>query len=217
MIVEEVMKHEVWKLSPKDTIKKAIQLMDEKNIRHIPIEDEDGCIAGIISDRDIKEALSSDIGFPNNYSQILEHKLEQIMIKEVITAHPLDFVEEVASLFYENQISCIPIVSNKKMVGIVTKTDILYTFLQLTGALQPGSKIEVKVPNRAGMLSKAAAVISDLNVNIHSVLVNPFHLDESFKILVFRVQTMNPTPIVKALKEQGFDVLLPYTWVPLNE
>ena len=217
MIVEEVMKHEVWTLSPKDTIQKAIQLMDEKNIRHIPIADENGCIAGIISDRDIKETLPSNLEFPNNYSQILEYQLEEIMVTDVITAHPLDFVEEVASLFYENQISCIPIVSNKKIVGIVTETDILYTFLQLTGALQPGSKIEVKVPNRAGVLSKVATVISDLNVNIHSVLVNPYHLDETFKILVFRIQTMNPTPIVKALKEKGFDVLLPYTWEPSNE
>ncbi|WP_243298129.1 acetoin utilization AcuB family protein [Bacillus litorisediminis] len=217
MIVEEVMKHEVFTLSPKDTIQKAVQLMNEKNIRHIPIADEEGYIAGIISDRDIKDALPSGFEFPNNFGRILEEKLENFMVTNVITAHPLDFVEEVANLFYENQISCIPIVSNKKIVGIVTETDILYTFLQLTGALQPGSKIEVKVPNRAGMLSKVAAVISELNVNIHSVLVNPFHLDETFKILVFRVQTMNPTRIVKALKEKGFDVLLPYTWEPRDE
>ncbi|GAA0332896.1 acetoin utilization AcuB family protein [Bacillus carboniphilus] len=213
MIVEEVMRREVWTLSPEDLIHDAIELMNAKTIRHIPIIDSNRHVVGIISDRDIRGALSID----SINSRTRHTSIQEMMTEDVITAHPLDFVEEVASLFYENRISCIPIVSDEKLVGIVTETDILYTFLQLTGALQPGSKIEVKVPHRSGMLAKVTAIISEHNVNIQSVLVNPYQQNESYKILVFRVQTMNPTAIVQTLKDRGFDVLLPYTWELQNE
>ncbi len=80
------------------------------------------------------------------------------MKTNVITGHPLDFVEEVAALFYEHRISCMPIVKENKLVGIITESDLLYTLVQLTGAHQPGSQIEIKVPNRTGMLSEVTSM-----------------------------------------------------------
>ncbi len=58
----------------------------------------------------------------------------------MITGHPLDFVEEVAALFYEHRISCLPILKEKKLVGIITETDLLYTLTQLTGAISQGPR-----------------------------------------------------------------------------
>ena len=42
--------------------------------------------------------------------RILEKPIETIMKTNVITGHPLDFVEEIARIFYEHQISCLPII-----------------------------------------------------------------------------------------------------------
>lgn len=55
------------------------------------------------------------------------------MVKDPLIGHPLDFVEEVALTFYETKIGCLPIVSGGKLVGIVTTTDLLYTYIELTG------------------------------------------------------------------------------------
>ena len=41
---------------------------------------------------------------------------------------------------------------NRKLVGIITHTDLLHSLVELTGAHQPGSQIEIKVPNQAGVL-----------------------------------------------------------------
>ena len=47
--------------------------------------------------------------------------ISSIMKTKLITGHPLDFVEEVGAIFCENKISCLPIVKENKLVGIVTK------------------------------------------------------------------------------------------------
>ena len=72
------------------------------------------------------------------------------MKTDLITGHPLDFVEEIGAIFYEHQINCLPIVKNRKLVGIITETDLLHTLIELTGAHQPGSQIEIKVAKSSG-------------------------------------------------------------------
>lgn len=60
------------------------------------------------------------------------------MMRNVICAHPLDFVEEISASFYEHGIGCLPITVNHKLTGILTKTDVLRTFVSLTGAATAG-------------------------------------------------------------------------------
>ncbi|MCM3725428.1 acetoin utilization AcuB family protein [Neobacillus cucumis] len=208
MIIEEIMKTDVAVLFPADTIADAIQLMDTRKIRHIPIVDQDRHLQGLITVANISEATPS-IFHANEHPEDLKKPLETIMEKNVITGHPLDFVEEAAGLFYEHKISCIPIIHDGKLVGIVTETDLLRTMVELTGAHQPGSQIEIKVPNLTGVLSDITAVIKKKNANILSVLVYPDKKDDHYKILVLRVQTMNPTALIQDLKQAGHQVLWP--------
>ncbi|RIW35716.1 CBS domain-containing protein [Bacillus salacetis] len=208
MIVEEIMKTDVETLRADDTIEQAIKTLREKKIRHIPIVDVNMKVIGIVSDRDVKDGTPS-IFQKEKAAEELQNPLRLIMKTEVVTGHPLDFVEEAAALFYEHHIGCLPIVKENKLVGIITETDILYTLIQLTGALQPGSQIEVKVENRSGVLYEVAGIIRNHNANIHSVLVYPDKNDEKYKILVFRVRTINPTSVIDDLKKEGYEVLWP--------
>jgi acetoin utilization protein AcuB len=81
--------------------------------------------------------------------------------------------------------------------------------VELTGANKPGSQIEIRVPNRTGVLYEASGVFRKHKVNLHSVLVYPDPDDEQYQILVFRIATINPIPMIEALKKEGFDVLWP--------
>lgn len=131
------------------------------------------------------------------------------MTTEVITGHPLDFVEEVAAIFYESKIGCLPILKDKRLVGIITQTDLLHTLVELTGSHQPGSQIEIRVRNKMGMLFRLFSDIQDCKVNILSVLVYPDKRDEDFKIIVLRIQTMNPLRLIEELEKSGHEVLWP--------
>ncbi|WP_462411292.1 acetoin utilization AcuB family protein [Neobacillus sp. Marseille-QA0830] len=208
MIIDEIMKTNVVTLHPTDTIADAIQAMEAHNIRHIPIVNDEELLVGLVTISKLKEVTPSTFRTNENPKE-LKKPLELIMEKNVITGHPLDFVEEVAAVFYEHKISCIPIIKDKRLVGILTETDLLRTMVELTGAHQPGSQIEIKVPNITGVLSDVAGIIRNRNANILSVLVYPDKQDEHYKILVIRVQMMNPTGLIEDLKKAGHHVLWP--------
>ncbi|MCM3539910.1 acetoin utilization AcuB family protein [Priestia endophytica] len=209
MIVEEIMSRNLITLLPTDKIKQAVVLMNKYHVRHIPVVDKEYTLLGIISDRDIKDAAPSIFAQDREFEEF-EKPVHEIMTKNVIVAYPLDFVEEISFTFYENKISCLPIIHKGKLVGIVTKTDILNTLVQLTGAHQPGSQIEVKVPNVAGKLSDVTKLLSDHHLNILSVLVYPYKQDDTYRTIVFRIETLNPTKAIYALVEHGYEVLRPH-------
>ncbi|WP_407272266.1 acetoin utilization AcuB family protein [Radiobacillus sp. PE A8.2] len=210
MLVEQIMKKKVITLQPQATIGEALAILIENHIRHIPIVDSDYSVIGIVSDRDIRDASPSI--FTSNTNPIeMENKIQTIMSPSVVTVHPLDFVEDIASIFYEQEFACVPVVENNKLVGIVTEKDMLYTFIQLTGTNVQGSQIEVKVPDRPGFIPKVTAILAERNINIVSILVYPYYPDQAYKVIVLRVQTINPLPIISDLTAAEFEVLWPNT------
>jgi acetoin utilization protein AcuB len=208
MIVEEIMKTKIVTVTPDVSIAETMRLMEAKKIRHIPVVNANQQLVGIVTLSDIRDAAPS-IFRANEHLEDLQKPVDSIMKREVTTGHPLDFVEEIAAVFYEHKIGCLPITNNQKLVGIVTETDLLRTLVELTGAHQPGSQIEIRVPNLAGKLSDITGIIKSRKANILSVLVYPDKKDNQFKILVIRLQTMNPTVLIEDLKQSGYDVLWP--------
>lgn len=207
MIAEQIMKRDVITVTKADSIETAIHKLKTHHIRHLPVTDEKQHVIGIVTDRDIKRA-SPGIFEQKNRSTFLTNRVETIMEQDVICAHPLDFVEEISASFYEHGIGCLPIVMNQKLTGILTKTDVLRTFVRLTGAEQPGSQVEIKVTDITKSLADISCMCRDLQLHILSVLVYP-HDAAASNILVFRIKTMNPLPFVRAVHEAGYHVLWP--------
>lgn len=208
MLVEKIMTKDVIALTPSDTIYSAIVLTKEKNFRHIPIVDQDYHLIGLVSDRDLKDATPS-IFDTDKYSEDLQKPISTIMKTEIICGHPLDFVEEIGAVFSENKINCLPIVKEKKLVGIITSSDLLQSFVELTGVNKPGSQIEIKIPDKPGILHEICEILTKRNVNILSVLLYPEKDIHEFKILVIRVQTINPSIIINDLQNDGYEIIWP--------
>ncbi|SFJ11381.1 acetoin utilization protein AcuB [Halobacillus dabanensis] len=208
MLVEEIMKERVITLSPVDTIETALKLLQEHHIRHIPIINDSNQVIGIVSDRDVRDA-SPSVFEKDTERKELKNPIKSIMTTPVTTVHPLDFVEEVASIFYEQEFACVPVTRDEKLVGIITEKDMLYTLIQLTGTHVQSSQIEVKVINRPGILPQVTQVFGKRKVNISSVLIYPYKPDPKYKVIVVRIQTMNPIPTIEDLKSEGYEVLWP--------
>ena len=208
MIVEEIMNTELHTLSPENIVRDAVNLMRDKKIRHLPIINEKREVVGIVTGHDIKNALPSSLRESPN-SSIYDEPISSIMTKNPIVGHPLDFVEELALTFYDSKISCVPIVSSGQLVGIVTTTDLLYTFIELTNAHQPSSKVDIRVTDRPGTLYEITKIFNDNHANVLSVLIYPDGDNEKSRILSVRLQVINPLSIIEDLRKQGYDVLWP--------
>lgn len=207
MIVEEIMSTEMVTITEQLSIKDACELMDKHRIRHLPVVENDNQLIGIVSDRDIRDARPS-IFDTEEHAEYFANPVSKIMKRDVITGHPLDFVEDIASIFYEHNIGCLPIEEDDKLIGIITETDILHTLVQLMGAHMPSSQIEVQVENITGMLAEIAAIIKKRNINITSVLVYPTK-DLEHKVLVFRLQTMDPRGVIADIEKEGYKIVWP--------
>ena len=203
MIAEQIMHKEVFTLRPHNTVREALTLMHEKNIRHIPITNEDMQLVGIVSQFNVR-SLCDD-----NPELADATPLSEIMVKDPITAHSLDFVEDIAFIMYESKISCLPVVSSGTLVGIITTTDLLHSYMVLTGATIPGSKFDIRVKNRPGLVYEITDVFKAQKANVISVLVYPDKELENHSIVSVRVRVLNPTPLIMALREQKFEVLWP--------
>lgn len=103
MLVERIMTSPCITFNAEGSIAQAIALMNDKHIRHLPIVDDEQHLQGIISDREIKEVLPSLL----KQDEAIDYNvpISQIMHKNVITCHPLDFVADIAVDFYDASIA----------------------------------------------------------------------------------------------------------------
>ncbi|TDL97717.1 CBS domain-containing protein [Macrococcus brunensis] len=206
MLVERIMTSPCITINEERTIDEAIKLMREEDIRHLPVVDELLRVKGIITDRDVNLALPSILG---ETEVKLDAPVADIMNRDVMTCHPLDFVEDIAIDFHELSIGSIPVVKKGRCIGIVTQKDMLNTFLELTGVMTPGSAVEVAVPDVPGIMHEVTKVFYVHHTSIESILVYRDKENPGQKLVLIRMQSMNPRPIIDALNEAGFTVRTP--------
>ncbi|MGD9260803.1 MAG: CBS domain-containing protein, partial [Desulfobacterales bacterium] len=94
------------------TISEAIELMKINSIRHLPVVSEENTLEGFLTLVDLKQGLIP--------SMLGDLSLQDLMIKEPITVHPDDDVETAAQLIYNHKIGGLPVVTQGKLVGIIT-------------------------------------------------------------------------------------------------
>lgn len=208
MLVENIMTTDVHTISPSTTVQQALQKMHHHHIHHLPIVDEYLHVVGMITHRKLMEVLPSTL-IDNLEPSLFHTCVETIMQKDPIIGHPLDSVEEIAYIFYETPIGCLPIVSSGKLVGIVTTTDLLSTYIELTGAHKPGSKLKIRIADTPGTLHEVTEVFRDYHMNVQNMLVYQDAHNPNFQIIDVRLQTLNPSAVIQQLQKQGFEVIGP--------
>ena len=111
-----------------DDLEKAKTLFDQHDIHHILVV-EGKELVGIITDRDLHKHLSPNIGTRQESfsdTSLLQKKVHLIMSRNLIVAPEAITLNEAVLLFYDNHISCLPIVDkDMKPLGIITWRDII--------------------------------------------------------------------------------------------
>lgn len=126
MTAEDIMSKGIITISPDATMKEASRLMDEKNIRHLPVSDGKA-IVGIISDRDVKLAMSVVIDTENSKETHIadRKKVLTYMSSPVIRVQKKTPIKDVVREMLERKLSCLIIEDGLKEVGIITTEDLL--------------------------------------------------------------------------------------------
>ena len=198
------MAREVLTLGPEASAFDALRLCRERRIRHIPVVKDDRLV-GIVSDRDIRDA-SPPFGDPERVDVLKKTRLEDMMTRKAIMAAPDDTIVHGAQEMYERKIESLPVVSEGKLLGIVTSSDVMRALTALTGVGEPGhSRIAVQA-HKPGDLAEVTGIIQNQEVDIFSVLSSPGKVSSPDRTLIFQVATRDPTNVIRSLEEAGYEV-----------
>jgi CBS domain-containing protein len=126
LFVRDLMTTEVTTLGRNASLRTADDLMRLGRIRHLPVVDADGALAGIVSQRDLfHSALLRALGYGAHAREsaldLLE--LKEAMKTEVVTVEPNASLHEAAKIMLDRKIGCLVVAEGSRIVGILTESD----------------------------------------------------------------------------------------------
>lgn len=202
MLVRDIMRSPVVSISPDTTLQDAYRTMQERNIRHLPVLEENE-LAGVVTDRDLRLATSalSVSPFPP------ESRVAAVMCRTPQTADPMDAVEDAARTMRERKIGCLPVMDEGRVIGIITGIDLLDALMRMTGVDKPSGRLEIRLADQPGELARLTSFMSHRDLNVHSILTYPDGTDRVRAVL--RVGSIEVRLIAQDLRRSEFDVVWP--------
>jgi acetoin utilization protein AcuB len=205
MLVRKRMSTEIITISPDQTLIKAMTLIQQKRIRHLPVV-QGGKLVGIVTEHDVRKAGASDSSslsiFELNY--LLDQiKVSSFMTKKVITVSPDEPIEAAAKIIYDHKIGALPVVEQNQLVGIITRSDILETFIEVLGINRPSVRIELLLENRIGSLAETLKIIRELGLYLVSLVTLPEEEGKPTRGAVIRVRPTDEKKLKDFLRTVG--------------
>jgi acetoin utilization protein AcuB len=136
MLVRELMTAHPMTIDPEAPVETAVEVMRERELRHLPVVDGQGHLVGIVTDRDLRGAILGPAvaeylpAIRRGRLQALARSLDEVQVRyvmtgDVITIGPAAPVEQAAAIMLDARIGCLPVVEDRRLVGIVTERDVL--------------------------------------------------------------------------------------------
>ncbi|MFT7617314.1 MAG: CBS domain-containing protein [Planctomycetota bacterium] len=119
--VEQYMSTELFTVNENEAVDLVACLMDWRHVRHVPVEDDDNRLVGIVSHRTllrlVANSWSTDTGEPV--------PVKDIMHTDLVTIGPEVTTLEVIRLMREHKVACLPVVEDGRLIGLVTEFDLV--------------------------------------------------------------------------------------------
>ena len=127
MLIKEIMTTRVATVSMDDRLGVIKEIFEQAHFRHLLVLEEE-VLVGVISDRDLLRALSPYLDTDaemNRDTETLNRRAHQIMSRQPITISPESSLPGASAIMLEQHVSCLPVLENGALVGIVSWKDLL--------------------------------------------------------------------------------------------
>ena len=207
MLVRNKMTPNVITAAPDTTLAEALKLTRGNRIRHLPIVQNERLV-GIVTDRDLRLAMppvwASDTDHHELRNALNTRAVREVMVTTIITTESDAPIEEAARKLYEHRIGCLPVLEDDELVGIITETDLLRAFVELFGADESGTRLEILMQDKPGELSRVVRAIGvDFKLNINGVVLPRLGNE---RLAVVHLATDQPDSIIQHLRRLGYRV-----------
>lgn len=141
MFVKDWMSAPVIRCGPELPRAEARRKMEEHSIRRMPVVDGDGGLVGIVT---IGDTLSQRPG----------DRVEQVMTRDPLVAHPGDTLERAAVIMLGQRVSGLPVVDEGDVVGMITETDAFRAMVDMLGLHESGARIVLTLTDPGRVLDE---------------------------------------------------------------
>jgi acetoin utilization protein AcuB len=202
MPVKDWMSQDLVTIEEDTSIMKASRIMKQNEFQHLPVLSH-GRLAGIVSDRDLKEATPSkatSLDIHELYYLLDKITVKSLMPKDLYTIAPGDTVEKAAAVMLKRHISALPVVDAQgTLAGIITKGDIFRAFVSISGIYQGPLAMGLELPDQPGYIKQVTDVIREHGGRIASIMTRYEGAPEGFKRVYIRA---NEVKDEKALQKE---------------
>ena len=124
-VVRQVMTRELFTIHPEDVIDLAASMMEWEHIRHVPVENDEGKLVGVLSHRALLRA------FARRKADDAPPAVRDVMNTEPVTVTADTSTVDAITLMRQRRVGCLPVVDGETLIGIVTERD----FMKIAGRM----------------------------------------------------------------------------------
>lgn len=216
MFIYEHMTPKPVTVTPDQTVAEAIDILQQYNIRHLPVVDDQGVLRGVLSDRDLRSARPSTVAQSKERGTV-EEKVNNTLIavlmsRDCLFLTPNATLDDALLLFQSRKIGALPVVNEEeKVVGVFTTADLMNAYRDLFGLGAKGSVlVSIEDAGDPQALSKLVRIMEEKQVQF-TRLVRVEGSDKRKAMIYLRINTYNIRSVYKALEAEGFTVHVPET------
>ena len=208
-VAQRMSKHPVTVTSD-TSIGEAAKLMKKNHFHRMLIVDN-GKLVGYFSDRDVMRVAPSPATTLSKYEvrELLDKlKVTEIMQRKVITVNEGATIEEAALIMYNNKVGGLPVISDVgAVVGIITATDILKTFVDVMGLPTGKTRLTLELEDKIGAIADVTKTFADEGINLDSIITCKQH-DGKYELVIRLDDVDNKLDVLSSkLESKGYKVI----------
>ncbi len=211
MLVKERMTSPVLTITADVPVQEALTRMHKDKVRRYPVVDKHGKLIGIVTEGDLLNAKPSEATTLSVWeitALLSKITIERVMSEKVVTTTEDCPIEEAARVMADNEISALPVMRGKSLVGMITETDLFHVFIEILAGRVPGVRITVEVINKPGKLHELSGIIQKMGGDMMGMAAILGTRAET-RIITLKVQGVKMDDLQKAIKpavEQVLDI-----------
>lgn len=204
MLVKDYMTRHPIMISPETQASKAQNLMNENEVRHLPVVGDGKRLLGLITREQLK-VPPTDLGSLNVWeiTRLLANlQVKDVMIKrkELFTIDPETTIEDAAQTMIKNKVGCLPVVEDEVVVGIITEVDMLAELSDLLGGSVSGIRVTIRVPDKVGEYAKITSAIAEKGWGIYTSGGVPSPKRPEFWDVIIKIRNASKDELISVLE-----------------
>jgi acetoin utilization protein AcuB len=201
-------------VSPETRVGAASDLLEEHDIRHLPVVDKEGKLVGMVTDRDIRSAFPSTIVDNDDLQEKLElvqkTPVSDIMTPKALVLRTVSTLDDAMLFFEKRTIGALPVLDEmSKVVGVLSFKDLMKAWQSLFGIGEKGSfLIPLKVESPDQSLTPLVQALDEFKIPFNRIIRTDGTGREPAMIYL-KVKTYNIISVHSAIEQAGFKVHVP--------